>query len=83
MMARWISDQLEARAQVEEQLDRRAALEGKREHVYHAAMLDRHASSVLSLDQIAALVDELIEAHGDALPQGISERSRLSSTSTA
>jgi alpha-galactosidase len=49
----------------------RAALEGKREHVYHAAMLDRHASSVLSLDEIAALVDELIEAHGDALPEGV------------
>jgi alpha-galactosidase len=49
----------------------RAALEGKREHVYHAAMLDRHSSSVLSLDEIAAVVDELIEAHGDALPEGV------------
>lgn len=49
----------------------RAALEGKREHVYHAAMLDRHAPSVLSLDEIAAVVDELIEAHGDALPEGV------------
>ncbi len=49
----------------------RAALEGKREHVYHAAMLDRHASSVLSLDEISAVVDELIEAHGDALPEGV------------
>jgi alpha-galactosidase len=34
-------------------------------------MLDRHAGSVLSLDEIAAVVDELIEAHGDALPEGI------------
>ena len=49
----------------------RAALEGRRDHVYHAAMLDRHAPSVLSLDEIAAMVDELIEAHGDALPEGI------------
>jgi alpha-galactosidase len=49
----------------------RAALEGKREHVYHAAMLDRHAPSVLSLDEIGAMVDELIEAHGDALPEGL------------
>jgi len=49
----------------------RAALEGNRDHVYHAAMLDRHASSVLSLDEIAAVVDELIEAHGDSMPQGI------------
>jgi alpha-galactosidase len=49
----------------------RAALEGRRDHVYHAAMLDRHAPSVLSLDEIAAMVDELIEAHGDAIPEGI------------
>jgi alpha-galactosidase len=49
----------------------RAALEGDREHVYHAAMLDRHASSVLSLDEISAVVSELIGAHGDALPEGV------------
>ena len=44
---------------------------GGRDHVYHAAMLDRHAASVLSLDEIAAMVDELIEAHGDAMPEGV------------
>jgi alpha-galactosidase len=49
----------------------RAALEGRRDHVYHAAMLDRHAPSVLSLDDIADMVDELIEAHGEAMPQGV------------
>ncbi len=49
----------------------RAALEGRRDHVHHAAMLERHAPSVLSLDEIAAMVDELIEAHGDALPEGV------------
>jgi alpha-galactosidase len=49
----------------------RAALEGRRDHVYHAAMLDRHATSVLSLDEIAAMVDELIEAHGEAMPEGV------------
>ncbi|HET9927673.1 MAG TPA: alpha-glucosidase/alpha-galactosidase [Rubrobacter sp.] len=49
----------------------RAALEGRRDHVYHAAMLDRHATSVLSLDGIAAMVDELIEAHGEAMPEGV------------
>lgn len=49
----------------------RAALEGRRDHVHHAAMLDRHAPSVLSLDEIAEMVDELIEAHGEALPEGI------------
>jgi alpha-galactosidase len=49
----------------------RAALEGNRERVYHAAMLDRHAPSVLSLDELAALVDELIVAHGEVLPEGL------------
>jgi alpha-galactosidase len=46
-----------------------AALTGKREHIYHAAMLDPHTASELSLDQIWSLVDELIEAHGDMLPE--------------
>ena len=46
-----------------------AALTGKREHIYHAAMLDPHTAAELSLDQIWSLVDDLIEAHGDMLPQ--------------
>jgi len=45
-----------------------AALTGKREHVYHAAMLDPHTAAELDLDQIWNLVDELIEAHGDWIP---------------
>jgi alpha-galactosidase len=46
-----------------------AALTRKREHIYHAAMLDPHTATELSLDQIWSLVDELIEAHGDMLPE--------------
>ena len=49
----------------------RAALEGSRERVYRAAVLDRHAGSVLSLAEIRAMVDELLEAHADAMPAGI------------
>jgi alpha-galactosidase len=45
-----------------------AALTGKREHIYHAAMLDPHTAAELDLDQIYALVDDLLEAHGDWLP---------------
>lgn len=45
-----------------------AALSGKREHIYHAAMLDPHTASELSLDEIWAMVDELLEAHGSLLP---------------
>jgi len=45
-----------------------AALTRKREHIYHAAMLDPHTAAELSLDQIHTLVDDMIEAHGDWLP---------------
>ena len=45
-----------------------AAVTGKREHIYHAAMLDPHTAAELDLTQIHALVDDLIEAHGDWLP---------------
>ena len=46
-----------------------AALTGKREHIYHAAMLDPHTAAELSLDEIWSLVDELLEAHGEMMPQ--------------
>lgn len=42
----------------------RAAMEGRRDYVYQAAMFDPHTASVLTLDQIKAMCDELIAAHG-------------------
>ncbi|HSV86547.1 MAG TPA: alpha-glucosidase/alpha-galactosidase [Levilinea sp.] len=45
-----------------------AALSRKRAHIYHAAMLDPHTAAELDLEQIWKLVDDLIEAHGDWLP---------------
>lgn len=45
-----------------------AALTGQREHIYHAAMLDPHTAAELDLDQIWALVDDLLEAHAGWLP---------------
>jgi alpha-galactosidase len=48
-----------------------AILSGKREHVYHAAMLDPHTGSELDLDQIWSLVDELIAAHGEFIPAAL------------
>ena len=45
-----------------------AALTGRREHVYHAAMLDPHTAAELDPDQIYGLVDDLIATHGDWLP---------------
>jgi alpha-galactosidase len=46
-----------------------AAMTGKREHIYHAAMLDPHTAAELSLDHIVSMCDELIEAHGEWLPR--------------
>ena len=54
----------------------RAALEGSRDHVYHAAMLDRPAASMLLLDEMVDMVDELIEAHGEAMPKGVRTAAR-------
>ncbi len=45
-----------------------AAITGKREHIYHAALLDPHTSAELPMDDIVALCDDLIVAHGDWLP---------------
>ena len=46
-----------------------AALTGRKDAIYHAAYLDPHTSAELTLDQIKSLCDDLIEAHGDMLPQ--------------
>ena len=45
-----------------------AALEDRKDLVYHAAMLDPHTAAELSLDQIWSLVDDLFEAHGEWIP---------------
>jgi alpha-galactosidase len=45
-----------------------AARTGKREHIYHAAMMEPHTAAELSLDDIRRMVDELLAAHGQWLP---------------
>ena len=40
-----------------------AAVTGKKEHIYHAAMLDPHTAAELSLDEIIRMCDELYDAH--------------------
>ena len=40
-----------------------AALTGSRDAARHAAMLDPHTAAELPLDEIAALMDELLECH--------------------
>jgi alpha-galactosidase len=49
----------------------RAAVEGSRDLVYQAALLDPHTAATLTTEQIVAMVDELIEAHGELIPEPI------------
>lgn len=46
----------------------RAALTGRREHVYHAVMADPLTSTLLTLDRIRAMADDLFAAHKAYLP---------------
>ncbi|AIU67725.1 alpha-glucosidase/alpha-galactosidase [Vibrio coralliilyticus] len=48
-----------------------AILTENRERIYHAAMLDPHTAAVLGIDEIYALVDDLIEAHQGWLPEWV------------
>lgn len=51
----------------------RAVVEGRRDFVHHAALLDANASATLPPDRIAAMVDELLDAHQTAgrLPEAL------------
>ena len=46
-----------------------AALTKKKEHIYHAAMLDPLTGANLSIDEIYSMVDRLIQEHHNYLPQ--------------
>jgi alpha-galactosidase len=45
-----------------------AILTENHEYIYYAAMMDPHTAAVLGIDEIYALIDDLIESHGDWLP---------------
>ena len=47
----------------------RAALDGSRNHVYQAALLDPNTSAALTTAQTVAMCDDLFEAHRDLLPR--------------
>ena len=46
-----------------------AAVTKKKDLIYQAAMMDPHTGAELSTDDIVALCNDLIEAHGDWLPK--------------
>ncbi|MEZ5451125.1 MAG: alpha-galactosidase [Thiolinea sp.] len=54
-----------------QELTVQALLTENREHIYHAAMMDPHTGAELDLDQIWTMVDDLIEAHGEWLPDWV------------
>jgi alpha-galactosidase len=49
----------------------RAALEERRSLVYQAALLDPNTAATLTTQQIVSMCDDLIEAHGALMPEGI------------
>jgi alpha-galactosidase len=46
-----------------------AAITKKREHIYHAALLDPLTGANLTIDEIYKMVDELLIAHQNFLPK--------------
>jgi alpha-galactosidase len=49
----------------------RAALDGSRDHVYQAALLDPNTSATLTTEQVVAMCDDLLDAHKAVLPPGL------------
>jgi alpha-galactosidase len=49
----------------------RAVLEERSDYIRLAAMLDPNASATLTIDEIAALCDDLTMAHGELIPEGL------------
>ena len=49
----------------------RAAVEGSRDLVYHAALLDPNTAATLPTTETVDMVDDLIAAHGDLIPEPI------------
>ena len=46
-----------------------AAITKKREHIYHAALLDPLTAANLTIDEIYSMTNKLIDAHGKYLPR--------------
>jgi alpha-galactosidase len=53
-----------------------AILKGNPNLIYHAAMLDPHTAAELDPDEISALVDDLLAAHGEWIPEALRPNSK-------
>jgi alpha-galactosidase len=49
----------------------RAVVEGSRELVYQAALVDPNTAATLPTSEIIEMVDDLIDAHGELIPAAI------------
>src|SRR4051812_2676034 len=49
----------------------RAVLDGSRQHVYQAALLDPNAGATLTTHEVVAMCDELFEAHAELIPEAL------------
>ena len=49
----------------------KAILSENRDYVYYATMMDPHTAAVLGIEEIYALVDDLIASHGEWLPEWV------------
>ena len=49
----------------------RAVVEGSRELVYQAALVDPNTAATLTVEAIVEMVDELIDTHGELIPEPI------------
>jgi alpha-galactosidase len=52
----------------------RAVVEGSRELVVQAALVDPNTAATLTVDRIVDMVDDLLDAHGDLIPEPIRRR---------
>jgi alpha-galactosidase len=59
------------------QLTVRAVVEGSRDLLYRAALLDPNTAATLPPDRILDLVDDLIESHGELIPEPIRSAPRM------
>ncbi|SEW02849.1 alpha-galactosidase [Aliiroseovarius sediminilitoris] len=57
-----------------QELTVRALLDENPEHLHHAAMMDPHTAAELDLRQIRSLVNDLLAAHGDWIPEWARKR---------
>ena len=57
-----------------QELTVKALIAQDRQYVYHAAMIDPYTGAELDLEQIWQMVDDLLDAHGDWLPEFLKSR---------